>query len=155
MNWILFASFAAVANAMIYFCCDILSHFYDDSIEIMSMLFMLLGMTSLIIYSTRNKTIIPDSKTVKVFGILILSYFVFIYSVFNGIKMSPQPGYVHAIASFATVLLFILYACVFKRKVNLNSVIGIILTMSGLYTLVKSSKTDSKIDLNVVLGEKI
>ena len=129
MTWILFASLAAVANAMMYFCCDILSQFYDDSIEIMSMLFMLLGVTSLIIYSTRTKTIIPDSKTVKVFGILIIAYFVFIYSVFKGIKMSPQPGYVHAIASFSTVLLFILYSYALKHVLILNHVTGLILMM--------------------------
>jgi uncharacterized membrane protein len=152
MTWILFASLAAIANAVIYFCCDILSQFYDDSIEIISMTFMLLGMMSLIVYYTRTKTITPDSKTLKVFGILVVAYFVFLCSVVKGIRLSPQPGYVHGIASFSTVLLFILYTCAFKQEINLNSAIGLILMMSGLYMLVKSSKTDSKIDLNTVFG---
>jgi drug/metabolite transporter (DMT)-like permease len=104
-----------------------------------------------IIYMTREKTITFEPKTKKIYALLIIFYFVFVYAVIQGIKLSSHAGYVHSIVNSSTALLFLIYLIYFKRELKINHVVGLLFVFGGLLILVNASVTEPKLSLKHIL----
>ena len=151
MNWVFYATLAAISCATSYFCFDVLTQKYNDSLEISCILFIALGLIYSIIYMMREKTITFEPKTKKIYALLIFVYFVFVYAVIQGIRLSPHAGYVQGIVNSSTAILFLIYLVYCKRELKINHVIGLLFVFGGLLILVNASVTEPKVSLKHIL----
>jgi len=147
MNWIAYAGLATIACTGIYLCCDILSQKYNDTLEITSILFIVLGLIFSVVYLCRKKTIQYDKNTMYLFCALVLAYAIFVFSMINSIQLSPHSGYVHSIVSFSTLLLFLIYLIKHNSSMTYTHIIGLSFALGGLLIVINTSYYEPKVYL--------
>ena len=67
---------------------------------------------------------------------LLIVYFIIDPSIYNAIKNCDNPGYAKSIISLNTLFVFFLAAFIYKSKITMEKIAGILLMLGGSYFLV-------------------
>ena len=93
--------------------------------------------TLIFMYVTDFELQIPNLKDFFIILIrVMIVYFIVDPSIYNSIKYCDNPGYAKSIVSLNTLFVFIIVAIIYKSKLDLKRIIGIIFMLLGSFFLV-------------------
>ena len=67
---------------------------------------------------------------------LLIVYFIIDPSIYNSIKNCDNPGYAKSIISLNTLFVFFLATFIYKSKITMKKIAGVLLMLGGSYFLV-------------------
>ena len=98
--------------------------------------FMLISVFSLLLF---NESFIDIRKGNNILIPVLSGFFLFyFYRLYQTIAIAPNPGYPTAIISIHILLVAIISALLFGSHINKYTIIGIIITIIGIYLLIKN-----------------
>lgn len=147
--WILLSFLAAITTSFRIFGHKYISNTNYDNITIILCSFVIMGIISLLlllynkknlIYSKNNLLNILTNKNLIIFIILfsIISLSNTIV-VQKAIKLTPNISYTHAIINLNIILVLLGSCLFFNQKINYKSLLGIILSLSGVLLITLNS----------------
>lgn len=148
-QWILLSFLAAITTSFRIFGHKYISNTNYDNITLILCSFVIMGIISFVwllyneknlIYSKNNLINILTNKNLIIF-IIVFS----IISLFNtiivqkAIKLTPNISYTHAIINLNIILVLLGSFLFFNQKINYKSLLGIILSLSGVLLITLNS----------------
>lgn len=145
--WILLSFLAAITTSFRIFGHKYISNTNYDNITIILCSFVIMGIISLLLllynkknYSKNNLLNILTNKNLIIFIILfsIISLSNTIV-VQKAIKLTPNISYTHAIINLNIILVLLGSCLFFNQEINYKSLLGIILSLSGVLLITLNS----------------
>jgi len=145
--WILLSFFALLTTSFRIIAYKYLSNTNYDNITIILFSFVLMGIISLLLllYNKKNYSkndlinILTNKKSIIfiiVFSIISLLNVVILQTA---IKLTPNISYTHAIINLNIILVLLASCLFFDQKINYKSLLGIILSLTGVLLITLNS----------------
>ena len=144
MDWKIFAVMAVICNSVLLTSLDILTQHNKNCFELTLLVFILLGIASLIIYISIKRENKFRKEDILLFVANITAFILWSYFIMRSIQIAPNPSYVQSIAVMHIIVILIGYSIWFKKPLNIKAFIGMIIMFIGLYIIIKSCEKEPK-----------
>ena len=147
--WILLSFFALLTTSFRIIAYKYLSNTNNDNITIILFSFVLIGIISLLLllllYNKKNYSkndlinILTNKKSIIfiiVFSIISLLNVIILQTA---IKLTPNISYTHSIINLNIILVLLASCLFFDQKINYKSLLGIILSLTGVLLITLNS----------------
>ena len=136
-TWLFYALMAAVfISVRDIISLDFIRRFDYIQYMVIANIIIFMG-TMAFVLTTGFKIQKPNLKDFGVILVrLLIVYFIIDPSIYNSIKNSDNPGYAKSVISLNTLFVFLIATFIYKSKIDLKKVAGVILMVGGSYFLV-------------------
>ena len=136
-TWLLYALLAAVfISIRDIVSLDFIKRFDYVQYMVIANIIIFIG-TMIYVFTTGFKIQKPKLNDFVIILVrLLILYFIIDPSIYNAIKNCDNPGYAKSIISLNTLFVFFLAAFIYKSKITMEKIAGILLMLGGSYFLV-------------------
>tara|TARA_Y100000817_G_scaffold194293_1_gene151919 strand:+ start:2547 stop:2963 length:417 start_codon:yes stop_codon:yes gene_type:complete len=136
-TWLLYALLAAVfISIRDIVSLDFIKRFDYVQYMVIANIIIFIG-TMIYVFTTGFKIQKPKLNDFVIILVrLLIVYFIIDPSIYNAIKNCDNPGYAKSIISLNTLFVFFLAAFIYKSKITMKKIAGILLMLGGSYFLV-------------------
>ena len=136
-TWLLYALLAAVfISIRDIVSLDFIKRFDYVQYMVIANIIIFIG-TMIYVFTTGFKIQKPKLNDFVIILVrLLIVYFIIDPSIYNAIKNCDNPGYTKSIISLNTLFVFFLAAFIYKSKITMKKIAGILLMLGGSYFLV-------------------
>lgn len=137
MLWVYLSFIIALTSATEVVLYKFLSIKYKNIENYILTIFVLTGIAALIILLSKgdNPKKFINKYVLMIFILIFIGRFIFV----KAITLSPNPGYAHLIVNTNVILTLIMCYIFFKKKLNFNTLIGVILALLGIFIVIYNS----------------
>lgn len=136
-TWLLYALLAAVfISIRDIVSLDFIKRFDYVQYMVIANIIIFIG-TMIYVFTTGFKIQKPKLNDFVIILVrLLIVYFIIDPSIYNAIKNCDNPGYAKSIISLNTLFVFFLAAFIYKSKITMKKIAGVLLMLGGSYFLV-------------------
>ena len=139
-NWILLSFLAALATAAGTIFLKLVNNTKFDNEFVLAIVFIIMGLFSLIFLLFKKNILFKNFDNCSKFTLFILIlYAIFIIIeyilIINAIKYSPNIGFTRIIINLNIIITLLISYFIFKEKLNLKCIIGIIFCLIGIFII--------------------
>ena len=140
MSWIILAILAALATANGTILLKLVNNSNFDNEFVLAVVFIIIGLFSLIFLVYKKNILFKNFNNCSKFTLFILIvYAIFIILEYilliNAIKYSPNIGFTRIIINFNIIITLLVSYFIFKEKINLKCLIGILFCLIGIFII--------------------
>ena len=138
--WIILAILAALATASGTIFLKLVNNTNFDNEFVLAVVFIIMGLFSLIFLVYKKNILLKNFNNCSKFTLFILIvYAIFIILEYilliNAIKYSPNIGFTRIIINFNIIITLLVSYFIFKEKINLKCLIGILFCLIGIFII--------------------